>query len=489
MKSRRLNVSEDLQTTLRNQSRSSNLINAVENSDPIPTDLMIDILWRLSAKSIARCRCVSKHWASILGLPYFTELFLTKSSARPKLLFACEKDSELIFFSTPQPQNPDESSSSLAATYHMKIPFGGTCHVFSPIHGLSFIRDEQTFKLVSVICNTSTGQTLTLPKPKTRKRIYITSYFGYDPLGKRFKVLSMTQKDGISNEHQVLTLGTKKPSWRMIECCIPHHPTSDGICINGVLYYQASVNISSSISMIVCFDVRSEKFNFIKVMEPFTRVRVATLVNYNGKLALVTSERSSYICERRRRFEMWVLKDPEKHEWSKYVYELSHLWQCVLAEKLLNFVGVNGSTNEIVFMPVHPSDPFYVLYYSLERNTNRVVEIQGMGAFKGYLPRVHIFLDHVEDGWNRVSEKTNFSGKNHIDLWSFHSGQGDMCFALVLSDHVGIDVAVGPDDDGHDNVVPDDAVHDQKDVPDDVIHEKAVPNNLAGYYLKDGSHL
>lgn len=74
-------------------------------------------------------------------------------------------------------------------------------------------------------------------------------------------------------------------------------------------------------------------------------------------------------------------------------------------------------------------------------------------------------------------------------MWSFRSGQGDMCFALVLFGHVGTDIAARPDDDGHDNVVPDDVVHDQEAIHDDAVHEEAVPNNLAGYYLKDGSHL
>ncbi|CAA7047915.1 unnamed protein product [Microthlaspi erraticum] len=94
-----------------------------------------------------------------------------------------------------------------------------------------------------VICNPSTGQSLTLPKVKTR-RIDVTSFFGYDPIDKQFKVLSMTwSRCGRTTEqHQVLTLGgTGKLSWRMIECSLRHYPQSDGICINGVLYYKAVV--------------------------------------------------------------------------------------------------------------------------------------------------------------------------------------------------------------------------------------------------------
>ncbi|XP_020866668.1 F-box protein At1g31080-like isoform X2 [Arabidopsis lyrata subsp. lyrata] len=61
-------------------------MNRGENSDSIPIDLILEILSRLPSKSIARFRCLSKLWGSMLRQPYFTELFLTRSSARPRLL-------------------------------------------------------------------------------------------------------------------------------------------------------------------------------------------------------------------------------------------------------------------------------------------------------------------------------------------------------------------------------------------------------------------
>ncbi|KAL1190706.1 F-box protein DOR [Cardamine amara subsp. amara] len=109
----------------------------------------------------------------------------------------------------------------------MSFPLGDSHDIISPINGLVLIRDKQVLEgrknseLVSVVCNPSTGQSITLPKPKTRKKISIRSYFGYDPIEKQFKVLSMTwSDDGTSKEHQVLTLGTEKLYWRMIECGI-----------------------------------------------------------------------------------------------------------------------------------------------------------------------------------------------------------------------------------------------------------------------------
>ncbi|VVA93158.1 unnamed protein product [Arabis nemorensis] len=73
-----------------------------ENSKSFPIDLILEILSRLPAKSTGRFRCVSKLWSSMLHRPYFTELFMTRSVSRPRLLFALEEPDEWRFFSLPQ---------------------------------------------------------------------------------------------------------------------------------------------------------------------------------------------------------------------------------------------------------------------------------------------------------------------------------------------------------------------------------------------------
>ncbi|CAL9242024.1 unnamed protein product [Arabidopsis halleri] len=191
------NVSDDhLTVTLRNtQPKSSK--NERENSLPIPVDLIIEIFSRLPFKSIARCRCVSKHWGSILRRPDFTELFFNIALARPQLLFAYLIDSNVVFYSAPQPQNPNENSSPLAASYHMSLPFGGghgTYEICNHVNGLILLKRMRKEKkeTVHVICNPSTGQSLSLPKVELR-RDWVMSYFGYDPVEKQYKVLTYCQ--------------------------------------------------------------------------------------------------------------------------------------------------------------------------------------------------------------------------------------------------------------------------------------------------------
>ena len=363
------------------------------DSEPIPVDLIYEVLSKLPAKSVARFRCVSQLWGSMLSCKYFTDLFLTRSSGRPQLLFTCVKDNELFFFSTPQTRG---NWFPVAATYHMKYPCARFINYLSHISGLVCFKDRRGKKnglLATVVCSPSTGQSFTIPKMKTRRRIALSSYLGYDPIHKQFKVLAMTLPDGISEEHQVLTLGGAGSPWKMIECSIPHCPGYQVICINGVLYYPAKVNMSSPFSMIVCFDVRNEKYSFIKVTEAFID-HTSTLINYNGKLASLTTPRRDRISGTTGAFVMCVLEDPQKHEWSKQIYLLPPQWEGLVGEATLHIVGITR-TNEIVLSGKFPNDPFYVFYYNLEWRTIGRVQIHGMGAFKGN--NVFTFIEHVED--------------------------------------------------------------------------------------------
>ncbi|XP_010431684.1 PREDICTED: putative F-box protein At2g19630 [Camelina sativa] len=405
MKREQQNVSEvDLVAVTERNTRAKTSSNGGE---PIPLDLIVEIFSRLPAKSISRCRCVSKLWASIPRLPYFTELFLTRSLSRPKLLFACLKNNHVFFFSSPQPHQilaDDNNSSVLVASYHMKIPYYLLYSVIrSSVRGLMLIGDERGSegkkRKVSVICNPSTGQSVTLPKPKTRKRFGLRSYLGYEPIKKLYKVLSMAWgiRSSSSVDHQVLTLGTGgKPSWSRVECCIPHSVNRgcyvDHVCIDGVLYYQA-FHTSTSDYIIVLFDFKSEKFRFVEnFRDPLSVSFCWSSINYKGKLGSL----GTGIHPRSTNIRLRVLEDAEKHEWSEHTYVLPHSWTNTIGGPCrgLRVVGVTH-TNEIVFLNSCSSTSFDILYYNTERNAIRRANIQGLEAFEWH--SVYAYVDHVED--------------------------------------------------------------------------------------------
>uniref|UniRef100_A0A0D3C3L6 F-box domain-containing protein n=1 Tax=Brassica oleracea var. oleracea TaxID=109376 RepID=A0A0D3C3L6_BRAOL len=307
---------------------------------------------------------------------------------RPKLLLAYKKGGELFFFSAPQPQNPDASSSPVVATYHMKLSFDAYFRRNSGFQisgldqGLVGLTDQWFLRgskySAPVICNPSTGQ-----------------LFGYDPIDKQVKVLSLSgEPNMVSEEYQIMTLGMGKLFQRMINCgrfllCNPHFK---GICINGVLYYP-SVDFPRGTYLLVCFDVRSEKLTFIN--DDNFIIMVGTMINYNGKLGFLLSVKSDYVDESSTSVNLWVLEDIEKQEWSEHIYVLPHLWKDIVGRASLSFVGMTRA-NEIVMQPLaYPPTPLYLIYFNIERNTVVRVAIQGMDG--SGCAHVKIFLDHVEN--------------------------------------------------------------------------------------------
>ncbi|ESQ30576.1 hypothetical protein EUTSA_v10011995mg [Eutrema salsugineum] len=394
------------------------MISGETNSCSILTDLVNDILSRLPAKSVARFRCVSKLWSSILLRPYFTEFFLTRSSARPRLLFAVEQEGDdWCFFTSPQPKIPDDEELSLEVTAdcQMKFPGGNTCLEFCGrasdlIYLCPHISEHDQ---CIIICKPSTGQFTSLPIPKEcNRRSFWRSFLGFDPIGKHFKVLSIGDLDADEKrcQYQILTLGTGNDSWRKIHCPLNHFPSSEGICINGVLYYLAEYSAEQrdgTCYMIVCFDVRSEKFKFI--YRDFISYRDNTeLINYKGKLGVVTWEYDCHTCTMRSlTLCLWVIKDaeePESSKWSEYVYTIweSQFDGCDVSTFWGNpIVGVTA-TGEIVISTEDASKPFYVFFFNPERSTVLSVEIQGFraanhGALQQRSRMVRVFVDHVED--------------------------------------------------------------------------------------------
>lgn len=361
----------------------------------------MDIISKLSAKTVAKCRCVSKLWALILGRHEFEELFLTKSLTRPQFLFAFIVKGGLSFFTSPQLQNLNhDNSSSLVVTPHQSyVPATWCSFISPPVRGWICIEDKRG---MFVICNPITCKSIILAKLK-RKMMRVKSVLGYDPIDKQFMVLCMTwspyQPQDIPAEHYVLTLGTEQMVWRTIECSKPLRPIllcGDGICINGVLYYMAELNRYEDI-VIVCFDIRSEKLSFINKPEDMWPLgSQSILINHKGHLGIIQSSTFWKIDRETRSFALWVLNDIEKHEWTKHFYVVPRLWWKVLAETEFCIVGMT-STCEIVMSPRYLSPPFYLVYYNLEMNIVTSVGIRGLEAFMDSSLIANCFLDYVED--------------------------------------------------------------------------------------------
>ncbi|WZY91071.1 hypothetical protein YC2023_047806 [Brassica napus] len=149
--------------------------------------------------------------------------------------------------------------------------------------------------------------------------------------------------------------------------------------------------------MVVCFDLRTEKFSCVKFSGISSKAKPAsqTLVNYNGKLGLLMSEDFCCVYGGSKSFELWVLRDTAKHEWSTHVYVLPLLWKAVVTETMC-IDGMVG-TNEIVLSACNRDVHSYVIYYNVESKTITKVGVQGIEAFQGKDVDIRLTLNYVEN--------------------------------------------------------------------------------------------
>ncbi|KFK34591.1 hypothetical protein AALP_AA5G165700 [Arabis alpina] len=361
--------------------------------EPIPTDLIIEIFSRLPAKSIGRFRCLSKQWCLILQSPDFTELF--RSCARPRLLFAVEREGSWSFFSSPQSSS---SSLVLTADFHCGISKVESRFTCSYTSGLFYFSDLRIPNVdMSLVFNPITGQYVRLPYVEMLRKS--RGFLGFDPIEKVFKVLVETYPFCSDRDHhEVLTLGTGELTWRKkkIDCPPYFRSLCEGICINGVLYYLVC-SVFDLPNDVVCFDLRSEQFKLV-VADCFDDPKTTKLVNYKGKLGGINFDYGKSDGMDTLELCLWVLEDVERQEWVNYVYTLP---ETKLIDNPFN-VSVGGvtATGEIVLAMNYTYKPYYVFYFNPERNTLQSVEIQGFGAdleVGMYRGKVRAFVDHVED--------------------------------------------------------------------------------------------
>lgn len=110
-------------------------------------------------------------------------------------------------------------------------------------------------------------QFLTLEKPIKKCKYAITVFLGYDPIEGKHKIVCLPC-DKASDVCRVLTLGSAQKSWRTVKTNPKHRPFagSYGRCINIVLYYGANLDDKdSNVCIIMNFDVRTEKFDMIRL--------------------------------------------------------------------------------------------------------------------------------------------------------------------------------------------------------------------------------
>ncbi|XP_010425323.1 PREDICTED: F-box protein At1g30790-like [Camelina sativa] len=261
-----------------------------------PLKLIIEILSRLPAKSLIRFKSVSKLWNSIIRSKDLTDAFLTRSRARPRLLFTFQhlETGQSFIFSAPEHEK--EKDKTVVARHEMTITDFGFCTITSspyyitssPVNGLVCCTSGSRI----AVCNPTTRQWCILPHVKPEGRV-MHARLGYDPVGDEYKVLCvmMMCKRGrrdIKQEHLVFTLRSEQQlTWRYIDITgEPYTDVQGGICINGAIYYKVGH------TKIARFDIRRERIMFIEVPKDDITSWVST--NHQGKFGGIEYDDNLY---------------------------------------------------------------------------------------------------------------------------------------------------------------------------------------------------
>lgn len=390
-----------MKTTKREDNNNNGVITTIKNGlELIPLDLTIEILIRLPAKAIFKSICVSKTWCSIIRSKPFIKSYMSMSMSRLRLLFTFKLDhndeNQLLFFSAPHISKESKDSSSIVAKHEITIsktfPVDDyVIHNNNSFCGFICCSHHGQF----MVCNPTTRQVINLPEDHgfdpDKMKCYM--HLGYDSSNDQYKVLRMTTKpwSNLVCEHSVYTLGCQKSSyfpWRRIESRISNYiPSSFGVYINGVVYYEARIKPWISSIIVVSFDFATERLVQIKMPEEILNC----LANYKGKLAGLSFLGNTS-------FSLWVLEDAKKQIWLKTeTFVFSHsFWNLQLTFSGITDVG------ELIFTPKLFCDDFDVFYFDIKKKRTRSVKIEGVTnhdefrCHRKHISSVSVSCNHVD---------------------------------------------------------------------------------------------
>ncbi|KAG7639259.1 F-box/LRR-repeat protein [Arabidopsis thaliana] len=361
--------------------------NLLQNFD---LDHVMEILMRFPLTSLTRFKCVSKQWSSLISSRYFCNLLYTTVTRQQPRLYMCLKDDGghrvLLSISSPSRGN----TSFVVVEQDLSIPgMGG--FFLNVVRGLMCFSRRKKAR----IYNPSTKQLLTLPAIKSdivvqqgQTKHHPRYYIGHDPVSDQYKLVCtvaisslLPRLGNLKSEHWVFALEAGG-SWKKVvplENYRHHAPSTEGRSTSGsVVRYMAWPDNYNCV--VVSFDIRSEQLTIIPVPREIHLDEVvpavtmmADLIEYGGKIAIfyhtnLKDEGSA---------DLWVLEDTGKSEWSKKTLVLQPC-QRHLVEDIESIVKGTTQDGKVILAPVEMHSRFYILYYNLQSNDLRKVEIKGV---------------------------------------------------------------------------------------------------------------
>ncbi|KAE9465293.1 hypothetical protein C3L33_02798, partial [Rhododendron williamsianum] len=366
----------------------------------LPREIVIDILTRLPAKVVGQCKCICKHWRTLIEDPMFAELHHNRAKCRPDSCYLLISFSPAInfdkidFFAVGYEGGSAQRlltfPTQAEGWYHIR-------HIKQSVNGLicGYLTKPRTIFIV----NPTTKEVVTLPRSSMPTgncpySFHHRSAFGFDPSTKQYKVFNISPNlHPSANEefpeysyyqYEIFTLGTH--SWRKIDAVppSPHFPFGfGGICVNGVIHWTSTSRKPSSTidkEVIVAFDLKDEKFRVIPLPEgPSVMPRLREL---GGHLA-ACEDYPENVPE-----EVWILEDYENWVWVKVIITPPRDFD--IADGFLTNGAIQTGDILLHTPPESCSFPTSVgiYYYDWKKSSVRRIDITGLPLSEFIDPRV-----------------------------------------------------------------------------------------------------
>lgn len=282
-------------------------------ADQLPEQILMDILLRVPAKTVGRCRCVSKPWRTILSTPYFIRSYLLSENIN-LLLLTCNSNSNTTPLSHTINKNDDAVSANT-----LRLPAGDNwrTRIFGSCAGLVLLLNEKgdEFLLVNPITlhHTEVPDSPLLRFPSMSRM----HGFGYDTSVDDHKIVSVStwlpDVDSELGRRQQIAMSVgvyyvKRGVWKILEnsrydtsiISFEHDP---GACANGAIHWLTYRESFDPPPVITAFGLVDEAFTDIPLPAKLNRLLDNQVVILGGCLCVLDVD-PGYVGA-----DVWIMKE------------------------------------------------------------------------------------------------------------------------------------------------------------------------------------
>ncbi|XP_059650531.1 F-box protein CPR1-like isoform X2 [Cornus florida] len=306
----------------------------MSNGVDLPVELLVDILYRLPAKSLGRFKCVAKSWYSLISNPNFAKTHLDRNNTTTPESVLLISD----YLYSVDCTKASINDSLLATKLGLGLPRIENPHEFEILgscNGLVLFMTEVTMLLL----NPLTMESQTIPESPFNSDSFDTYTLyglGYDSSADDYKVLTIDFREDVDyveeeeedydedepfcNRAIVRVYSLKTDSWRRIHD-VPHSHSRLAPCSSSLVLVSGCLHwfiFRSATYLIAAFDVADEKFGAVQMPSSLDdskfNLSYCSLGVLGGCLCLLVPHQTTGTTT-----DIWVMKEYGVTEsWTKF---------------------------------------------------------------------------------------------------------------------------------------------------------------------------